>query len=113
MASSPKAVLGTEILTITDDHRSLFPKHAPHTPQYTLANPESYQSIKTLVINDPNALDHSGIAASLCLLGAQHLDCLLRACPDLERFVWKSSFSPPDGLCEVCILDAALMQRVR
>ncbi|KAL1743140.1 hypothetical protein HDZ31DRAFT_41652 [Schizophyllum fasciatum] len=65
-----------------------------------LSNPLRYGwAVKTVNLGDPapEVLQDDTYRP----IDAEELARLLRACPNLDKFLWTSSMPPPDGLCEM------------
>ena len=78
------------------------PTTSRSTTSALLSNPLRYGwAVKTFELGDPaqEVLQDESYRP----IDAEELARLLRACPNIEEFLWTSSMPPPDGLCEVLL----------
>ncbi|KAL1687522.1 hypothetical protein GGG16DRAFT_61947 [Schizophyllum commune] len=99
-------------LRLLDDDAVLSLDH-PATSRSTtfalLSNPLRYGwAVKTFELGDPaqEVLQDESYRP----IDAEELARLLRACPNIEEFLWTSSMPPPDGLCEM-VMDKPQLRR--
>lgn len=103
-ASTVRVLFGT--LAIPDDNRVFDSTGSSHWPLVAqiVGNPGRYgRAVKSLVIQRL-APDASG---QILPLESQHFNSILEACGNLEEIIWNSSFVPPDGICEVSLLQVS------
>ncbi|KAI5828219.1 hypothetical protein K523DRAFT_339176 [Schizophyllum commune Tattone D] len=99
-------------LRLLDDDAALaleYPATSRSNAFALLSNPLRYGwAVRTFELGDPapEVLQDESYRP----IDADELARLLRACPDIEEFLWTSSMPPPDGLCEM-LMDKPQLRR--